>query len=91
MNKLDLNKLEEKLDTTLENETSESLNNWLKEKRQTIDLSDEEIEKGALEWCLGVDEKGCNNTGDDYDNHELPAFIAACKWYRKQLKLKSYG
>lgn len=91
MNKLDLNKLEEKLDTSLENETSESLNNWLKEKRQIIDLSDEEIEKGALEWCLGVDETGCKNTGDDYDNHELPAFIAACKWYREQLKLKSYG
>ena len=33
MNKLDLNKIEEKLDTTLENETTESLTNWLKEKR----------------------------------------------------------
>jgi len=47
--------------------------------------SDEEIEKGALEWCLGVDERGTCNTGDDYDNHELPAFIAACKWYREQI------
>ena len=33
MNKLDLNKIEEKLDTALENETTESLTNWLKEKR----------------------------------------------------------
>lgn len=32
MNNLDLNKIEEKLDATLENETSESLTNWLKEK-----------------------------------------------------------
>jgi len=47
--------------------------------------SDEEIEKGALEWCLGVDERGTCNTGDDYDNHELPAFIAACKWMREQI------
>jgi len=54
-------------------------------KEQTIEISDDEIEKAALDWCLGLDEKGCNNTGDDYDNHELPAFIAACKWYRKKL------
>jgi hypothetical protein len=47
--------------------------------------SDEEIEKGALEWCLGVDERGTCNTGDDYDNHELPAFIAACKWMKEQI------
>lgn len=33
MNKLDLNKLEEKLDTALENETGESLTSWLTEKR----------------------------------------------------------
>jgi len=32
---LDLNKLEEKLDNALNNETSESLNEWLKEKRMT--------------------------------------------------------
>ena len=44
MNKLDLNKLEEKLDTALENETSESLNSWLKEKRETIDEEQPKIE-----------------------------------------------
>ena len=32
---LDLNKLEEKLDNALSNETSESLNEWLKEKRMS--------------------------------------------------------
>jgi hypothetical protein len=54
-------------------------------KEQTIEISDDEIEKAALDWCLGLDEKGCKNTGDNYDNHELPAFIAACKWYRKKI------
>ena len=44
MNKLDLNKLEEKLDATLENETGESLTNWLKEKRETMDNEQPKIE-----------------------------------------------
>jgi C-terminal processing protease CtpA/Prc len=35
MNNLDLNKLEQKLDDALSNETSESLTNWLEEKRLT--------------------------------------------------------
>ena len=35
MNNLDLNKLEQKLDDALSNETSESLTNWLEEKRMT--------------------------------------------------------
>ena len=35
MNNLDLNKLEQKLDNALSNETSESLTNWLEEKRMT--------------------------------------------------------
>ena len=34
-NGIDLNKLEQKLDDALSNETSESLTNWLKEKRMT--------------------------------------------------------
>ena len=33
MNNLDLNKLEQKLDDALSNETSESLTNWLEEKK----------------------------------------------------------
>ena len=35
MNNLDLNKLEQKLDDALSNETSDSLTNWLEEKRMT--------------------------------------------------------
>ena len=35
MSNLDLNKLEQKLDDALSNETSESLTNWLEEKRMT--------------------------------------------------------
>jgi hypothetical protein len=35
MNSLNLNKLEQKLDESLSNETSESLTNWLEEKRMT--------------------------------------------------------
>ena len=35
MNNLDLNKLEQKLDDALSNETSESLTNWLEEKKMT--------------------------------------------------------
>ena len=34
-NGLDLNKLEQKLDDALSNETSDSLTNWLEEKRMT--------------------------------------------------------
>ena len=44
MNRLDLDKLKEKLDIALENETSESLTNWLKEKRETIDEEQPKIE-----------------------------------------------
>ena len=35
MSNLDLNRLEQKLDDALSNETSESLTNWLEEKRMT--------------------------------------------------------
>lgn len=45
MNKLDLNKIESKLNTSLENETSKSLTNWLKEKRNTMD------KEQLLEYC----------------------------------------
>ena len=57
------------------------------EKEQT-EISDEKIEKAAYEWCKGIDEDGYVRTGDDFDISELPAFIAACKWYREQLKQK---
>ena len=50
------------------------------------EISDEEIEKAGEEWCHAVGDDGFVNSGDDYDIHELPAFIAGAKWYREQLK-----
>jgi hypothetical protein len=50
------------------------------------EISDEEIEKAGKEWCHAIGEDGFVNSGDDYDIHELPAFIAGAKWYREQLK-----
>ena len=50
------------------------------------EISDEEIGQAGEEWCHAVGEDGFINSGDDYDIHELPAFIAGAKWYRKQLK-----
>jgi hypothetical protein len=50
------------------------------------EISDEEIEKTAYEWCKGIGEDGYIRTGDDYDISELPAFIAGAKWYKEQLK-----
>ena len=40
------------------------------------DVREDDVEKLALEWCKGVGEDGFVRTGDDYDVHELPAFIA---------------
>lgn len=59
MNKLDLNKLEEKLDVSLDSETTESLNDWLKEKRMTqqtevsIDFKEKIFEN--VEWVFQFD------------------------------------
>jgi hypothetical protein len=51
-----------------------------------MEISDEEIEQAGEEWCHAIGEDGFVNSGDDYDIHELPAFIAGAKWYREQLK-----
>lgn len=48
MNRLDLNKLEEKLDIVLENETTESLTNWLKEKRN----KNNNMAQTSIDWVL---------------------------------------
>lgn len=48
MNKLDLNKIEEKLDNALENETTESLTNWLKEKRN----KNNNMAQTSVEWLF---------------------------------------
>jgi hypothetical protein len=50
------------------------------------EISDEEIEKAAKEWCHAIGEDGFVNSGDDYDIHELPAFIAGAKWAIEKLK-----
>ena len=51
MNKLDLNKLEEKLDVSLDSETTESLNDWLKEV--SIDFKEKIFEN--VEWVFQFD------------------------------------
>lgn len=48
MNKLDLKKLEEKLDLALAKETSESLTNWL-EKR---DINNNMTQQTSVEWLI---------------------------------------
>ena len=40
------------------------------------DVREDDVEKLALEWCKGIGEDGFVRTGDDYDVHELPAYIA---------------
>ena len=92
---IDLKKMEEKLDKLLSDETEESFREWLESKRllPQQEISDEEIEKAALKWCKDIGEDGYVNSGDDYDIHELSAYIAGAKWYREQFKLKkiNYG
>jgi hypothetical protein len=58
----------------------------IQKEQSQPEISDEEIEKAGKEWCHAIGEDGFVNSGDDYDIHELPAFIAGAKWYREQLK-----
>jgi hypothetical protein len=48
--------------------------------------SEEEIAKNAYIWCREPDENNLINTGDDYDTHELPAFIAGAQWVINHIK-----
>jgi len=48
--------------------------------------SEEEIAENAYIWCQVPDERGYINSGDDYDNHELPAFIAGALWVVNLIK-----
>jgi hypothetical protein len=60
-----------------EDDTDESLISEL----TPIELpTEEEIAENAYIWCQVPDERGYINSGDDYDNHELPAFIAGAQW-----------
>lgn len=47
---LDLNKLENKLDAALQNETSETLNNWLNNKRMTNNKQQTAV-NSIVEFC----------------------------------------
>ena len=55
-------------------------------KPQTPEISDEEIEKKANNWCtVELDEDGFVRLHDYYDLHELPAFMAGAKWMRDKI------
>jgi hypothetical protein len=48
--------------------------------------TEEEIAENAYIWCREPDESNRINTGDDYDQHELPAFIAGAQWVVNLIK-----
>ena len=61
-------------------------------KAHSINLpSDEEIAGKAYAWCQIPGDDGYINSGDDYDVHELPAFIAGAKWVVSLLNNKTMG
>ena len=89
MNKLYLKKLEEKLDLALANETTESLTNWLKEKRDTIMSTKEEqkqhlidlmnretLEEAAEAYAIKI---GNLNGTSEFD------FIRGAKWQQERM------
>ena len=53
--------------------------------------TEKEIAENAYIWCREPDENNCINTGDDYDNHELPAFIAGAQWVVNLVKQLNKG
>jgi hypothetical protein len=55
------------------------------EKRTTLP-SDDEIADKAYAWCQIPGDDGYINAGDDYDSHEMPAFIAGVKWVVSLIK-----
>ena len=48
--------------------------------------TEEEIAENAYIWCQVPDENNRINSGDDYDQHELPAFIAGAQWVVNLIK-----
>lgn len=48
--------------------------------------SEEEIADKAYAWCQIPGDDGYINSGDDYDVHELPAFIAGAQWIVNLIK-----
>ena len=88
-NKLDLNKIEVKLDTLLENETTESLNNWLKEKRdKNNNMTQQKLEEAAKElYPIQYTGRMFMPTRDELNNaYKQEAFIEGAKWQQEQDK-----
>ena len=67
-NSLDLNKLEQKLDNALSNETSESLTNWLEEKRMTNNKAREYISPLIEELLNEVTPEEMERTNREMEN-----------------------
>lgn len=49
---LNLRKLEESLDNSLNNETPESLTNWLNKQRNTMDNTNKQSETDIMDWYM---------------------------------------
>lgn len=72
---IDLNKMESKLDDILANETSESLTEWIENKRE---ISDKDIFEQAILAMEEMYGSGCDS--------EIDAYFRGAKWMQKQLK-----
>ena len=84
MNNLDLNKLEQKLDDALSNETSESLTNWLEEKRMTNNKAREYTSPLIEELLNEVTPEEMERT-----NREMENMDKKCKTKNIQVILES--
>jgi C-terminal processing protease CtpA/Prc len=84
MNNLDLNKLEQKLDDSLSNETSESLTNWLEEKRMTNNKAREYTSPLIEELLNEVTPEEMERT-----NREMENMDKKCKTKNIQVILES--
>ena len=84
MNNLDLNKLEQKLDDALSNETSDSLTNWLEEKRMTNNKAREYTSPLIEELLNEVTPEETERT-----NREMENMDKKCKTKNIQVILES--
>jgi hypothetical protein len=83
-NGIDLNKLEQKLDDALSNETSESLTNWLEEKRMTNNKAREYTSPLIEELLNEVTPEEMERT-----NREMENMDKKCKTKNIQVILES--
>jgi hypothetical protein len=84
MSNLDLNRLEQKLDNALSNETSESLTNWLEEKRMTNNKAREYTSPLIEELLNEVTPEEMERT-----NREMENMDKKCKTKNIQVILES--